>query len=253
MNKATPKWTSSTISGSTSCPTTPYVPTVTLARTDADTTIPTWLTNQVANATPQVGITDSNASDAGTYNFRITAQIVGSSPLVIATFDIQIIMCVLQQIVAPSGITNLVYQMDAPAATSKALPYTFTPSFLPSICRPPFTLSVKDSTLNVINPPWLTAVSTTDPSSINIPATTDYTLLGNHLLQVTLVPGASIATPAPAVVQFTVQFKCAITATAPVVNTVKYPTIGGFHQSNLLVLVPAWTWSPAGCVTSYTW
>jgi len=66
---------------------------ITLVRTDADPTMPTWLTNQTGTATPQVQVKTGNAADAGTYNFRITATVTGSNPLVTATYDFVLILC----------------------------------------------------------------------------------------------------------------------------------------------------------------
>ena len=124
--------------------------------------------------------------------------------------------------------------MDAPTLTSRDLTYSFPMTNLPAVCRPPFTLTVKDTSTNVTNPTWLTAVSTTNPARIDVLPTSDYTLLGNHPMTVTFVPltPTSIQAPAPAVVTFTIQFKCAVTAVPPTVSNLRYPIIGAFHISN---------------------
>lgn len=36
-------------------------------------------------------------------------------------------------------------------------------------------------------------------------------------------------------------------------DDILYPTVGEFHVVNLPLTVPAFTWNPAGCVTSQTW
>jgi hypothetical protein len=127
--------------------------------------------------------------------------------------------------------------MDASTLTSRNLEYKFMPTNFPAVCRPPFTLTVKDTSTNVTNPTWLTAVSTAEPARIDVLPTSDYTLLGNHPMTVTFVPlvpltPTSILAPAPAVVTFTIQFKCAVTAVPPTVSNLRYPIIGAFHISN---------------------
>jgi hypothetical protein len=122
------------------------------------------------------------------------------------TYDFQLILCQLQTIIAPTGIQTLVISLSSPAAASKNLPYTFNPSYYPVQCNPPYTLTVTDTSTTpaTVNPTWLTAVSSTNPARIDVPMTTNYSLLGNHQLNVSVVPTVSINTPAPAVVSFLV-------------------------------------------------
>jgi hypothetical protein len=117
-----------------------------LARTDATTTIPSWLTSTVNDqaGTPQVGVKSGTQGDAGTYNFKITALVDGSSPAMSDIYNFQILLCGKQAITSPASasITMLTIDLANPGYASKLIPYSLgAPSSPnPAGCEPKITL-----------------------------------------------------------------------------------------------------------------
>jgi len=108
--KLTPKWQvniAATAALAPKCPAYPF--TVTLTRTDADPSIPGLFDNKVADqtTTPQIGVKSKDAAKAGSYNFRVTATVTGSSPVMKDEYNVPIYICALQVITAPNSATIL--------------------------------------------------------------------------------------------------------------------------------------------------